>query len=118
MAKAFFSSLLDIKCARAAIRVGWAGASVVQKAPRGGERQDTFFWSAQMQDEQVGDALVLGEWQTQGWRFGLTASVGVAVHTVDKAVDAIDVPVYSVDLAIHSVRDVSCIWSGENESVC
>lgn len=64
-----------------------------------------------MKDQQVGDALVFGERQTER-RFGLGARLRMAVHTVGVAVDPIDVTVNSIDMtvdAVHSIRDVvSC----------
>lgn len=58
-----------------------------------------------MHHQQVGDASVLAEGQTEGG-FGLSGSISVAV---DVAVDPVDVAVHSVDpvdLAIHAVDSV------------
>lgn len=64
-----------------------------------------------MQDQQVGDASVLGEGQAER-RFGLAARLSVAVHTVDVAIHSIDVPVNTINMAVnsvHSIRDgISC----------
>lgn len=63
-----------------------------------------------MQDQQVGDASVLGEGQTERW-FGLAAWLSVAVHTVDMSVHTVDVGINSIDVsvnAIYSIRD--CVY--------
>lgn len=66
-----------------------------------------------MQDQQVGDALVLIEGQAERW-FWLAAILGVAVHivsmTVD-AIDAIDMPVNSICVAVYTVNAVHSIHS-------
>lgn len=54
-----------------------------------------------MQHQQVGDASVLVEGQTEGW-FGLRGSVSVAVHAVGVAVHPVD----AVHLAIHAVDSI------------
>lgn len=62
----------------------------------------TILHMAQMQNQQVGDALVFSEGQAQR-RFGLRAGLSVAVYAVDVAVDAVSVTVY----AVHSIWDVA-----------
>lgn len=48
-----------------------------------------------MQDQQVGDAFVLAEGQTEG-RFGLAAGLSVAIH----------VPVYAIHIVVNvAIRD-------------
>lgn len=63
-----------------------------------------------MQDQQVGDASVLGEGQAER-RFGLAARLSVAVYTIDMAINSINVPIDTINMAVyavytvHSVRD-------------
>lgn len=64
----------------------------------------TLLRPAQMQDQQVGDASVLVEGQAER-RFGLTARLGVAIHTVN----SIDVPVNTINVPVNTIRDcISC----------
>lgn len=68
------------------------------------KKQLAFLYSAQMQHEQVGDALVLVKRQAERW-FRLAAGFSVSV---DVTVLAIYVPIYSRNMAIYSVRNVIC----------
>lgn len=70
-----------------------------QKSARRGRL--TVLRVAQMEDQQVGDALVLGEGQAEG-RFGLGAGLSVTIYTVHMTINTISVTVDSVD----SVWDV------------
>lgn len=69
----------------------------------------TLLCFAQMQDQQVGDAFVLGEGQTDSRL--LAAGLSVAVHPVGVAIDPISVAIDAIDsicVAVDSVGDVSC----------
>jgi len=59
------------------------------------ERPLTVLRSAQVKDQQVGDALVLGERQAGGW-FGLAARLSMPIHTIDMAINSIYMTVYSI----------------------
>lgn len=67
----------------------------------------TILCSAQMQDEQVGDAFVLGERQTKRW-FGLAPRLAVAIDTLSVSINSISKAIDTIHVSIYSIRDVTC----------